>query len=122
MPSVVREFIHTVHEVEQLLAVKSLTYRGITYSSGLSVILGQIGDLLSFAYIKETFLINGQPFLHCFLMETIDYCAHFHSFKVKKSWRETVVNINQLPDPHPSSMYLISDDLFFVNVRYHVIL
>jgi len=55
MPSEVRKFIHTVKEVEQLLAVKSLTYGGITYSSGLCVILGQIGDLLSFGYIKETF-------------------------------------------------------------------
>lgn len=122
MPSEVREVIHTVHEVEHILATKSLTYRGITYSSGLSVILGQIGDLLSFGYIKQILLINGQPFLHCVLMHTIDYCAHFHSFNVKKFCRETVVDINLLPDPHPSSAYLISDDLFFVTVRYHVIL
>ncbi len=122
MPSEVEDCLHSVKHMEQIMAVKSVTYGGITYSSGLCVTLGQNGDLLSFGYIKEAFIINRQSFLHCDLMETVDYSVHFHSYKVRKSCRETVINIHQLPDPHPNSAYQISEHLFFVNVKYHVVL
>ncbi|RUM28374.1 MAG: hypothetical protein DSY42_08515 [Aquifex sp.] len=50
MPSEVKECLHTVKHMEHILAVKSVTYDGITYSSGLCVTLGENGDLLSRVY------------------------------------------------------------------------
>ena len=105
---------------QSLYSATSVKYGGMKYAKGLCVALGIEGDLIQFGCIDNIFVIENIPYLHCSLLQTTDYSAHFHSFIVENGSSAHLCRVTNLVDKYPLPKYTYGTTSYVIPIRHKI--
>ena len=108
-----------VTNLDYLILWKSVTSDGITYSSGMCIVMGWKNDTYEFGKITSITNFQEKVYLLGNIMITEDYNPHIHSYSVSQSKTSFFLKLSDLLSPFPLSTYPNKTE-FNIPVRHHV--
>ena len=104
---------------EVIVKVKKIAGHGITYMVGLCVVIGHHNGSLLFGEITDIFSLQGEYYLCCQQMTTVDYSRHYHAFMLVDSGVFVLEHVTDLINIHPIVFYKANNQKH-VLLRHHI--
>ena len=89
-----------VTQQDHITLINSVSQYGTKYMQNDIVIIDYEIDTFVFGMIEEVFILSGDIYLLCYVLQNILFDQHFHAYKTKITNKLKMVKLSQLLDYH----------------------
>lgn len=108
-----------VRDLTHVRMGKALAINGFVYNDECVVLSRFENDSMQFSHVRGCFVVAGIPLLHVQPLKTVQFDRHYQVYLLENCDNgATVINIKDIPDPHPLPLYKLHGRLATVMHHY----